>query len=205
LLNANRLRRLLVTMAAIFACLDAFAQAAKSEMSEARRNVFAFETKLRSLKDEKAKIKLAREFFAGLCDRETKLEALYAIDSRYVFVVPTSIEAELLSPLLADSDVKVRAEAARAVGYISAIHRTKIGVNAKPLLALIHDSDWQVRSNVLYAMGHSGDHAFLPVLKASLNDPNANVRQAAHYELGVSLAIQQEQLRKLEHEIPAKP
>jgi hypothetical protein len=106
-------------------------------MSDGRHKVFEFEQKLRSLKDDQEKVNLVRGFFAGLKDSESKIEAICAIDSRYVCVIPSSIEGELLEPLLKDSDAKVRAEAAQAVGYIAWVGRTKIGSNAKQLIALL--------------------------------------------------------------------
>jgi hypothetical protein len=60
----------------------AHGQTPAPSMSDARRKVTAFEQKLRLLKDDQEKIQLARGFFAGLKDSESKIEAIGAIDSR---------------------------------------------------------------------------------------------------------------------------
>ncbi|HEV2970699.1 MAG TPA: HEAT repeat domain-containing protein [Pirellulales bacterium] len=175
----------------------AHGQTLAPSMSNARRNVDAFEKKLASLKDVQEKAQLARGFFGGLKDSESKIEAIGALDSRYVYVVPSGVEGELLAPLLKDSDARVRAEAAQALGYCAWTGRTKIGGNAKQLIALLKDPDARVRSSVLYAMGHSGEDQFFALLKASLFDPDPNVRRDARSEFGVWLGYQQDQLHEL--------
>ena len=66
---------------------------------------------------------LVRDFFGGLNDRESKIEAIGILDSRYVYPIPKELAAELLGKLLKDPDLVVRSRAAHAIGYNFVGHR----------------------------------------------------------------------------------
>jgi HEAT repeat protein len=119
-----------------------------------------------------------RRFFAGLTDSQTRMAAVDMIDRRYVSVVPQSLHEELLRPLLADDDLKVRARAAKAVAYLGS------GVkHAEALIALLEQPDREAQTAALAAMGRSRAERFLPLVQEYLQDDQPELRIAAAWAM----------------------
>src|SRR4051812_31097085 len=70
--------------------------------------VLDFEQSLRSIPKEEDRVAATRKFFGGLKDSATKIQAVGAFDSRYVYAVPRELADEVLGKLLQDPDLKVR-------------------------------------------------------------------------------------------------
>lgn len=147
--------------------------AARSAVSTPREIVWKFERSLDRLPMPERE-RRTREFFTSLKDPETRVEAIRMLHGRYVYVVPRSIYNEVLAPLLRDPDVKVRAEAAQAVGY-NGLARD----HAETLLELLKSDDPELKGNVFYALGSSRDRRFAATLQGYLSDPDPGLRITA--------------------------
>lgn len=87
-----------------------------------------------------------------------------------------------ITPLLASSDEQVRAEAARAVGYLGSAQAASLG---PLLLPLLNDADEMVRDEAVEALGLVVYPPASAALKGSLrNDSSSLVRASAAESLG---------------------
>lgn len=95
-------------------------------------------------------------------------------------VQDSSAEAALTSALHNDADVDVRARAAQALGHVR-------GPSASRVLSSVlkqSDEHWRVLDEAAEALAFAGDSEALPVLRAALSHPRAEVRFSAVYALG---------------------
>ncbi len=143
-----------------------------------RAKIWEFEKKLHDTADEKDRIPLVREFFAGLKDSATKIEALGMLDSRYVYAIPNGIESEILAPLVRDADLAVRVRASRTLAYTG-----RGGEFVDELLALVKEQTVGAKEGALWAMGQTGHERFLAAIKQHLSHDNPVVRRAASTSL----------------------
>jgi HEAT repeat protein len=142
-----------------------------------REVVWDFERSLEPL-PEPERARKVRQFFAGLKDSASRIEAIGMMDDRYVYVVPKSVQDEILGALLEDPDVRVRARAAAAVAYngLGSQH-------AEALLALLKTETPEVKASALYAMARSRDERFVAPIREHLSHPNPQVRINAAFGL----------------------
>lgn len=177
---------LVVFLAAGFGAGFAAAQTEPSReaMKAARQKVWAFEMPLvqRILQEDAVNPRQApdvqqavRAFFAKLNGSAEKIAAIGMLDSRYVYVAPKELAADLLGPLLRDPDPGVHIRAARAVGY----HHCG-AMYVDELNALLADDPPAETLTVLaYALGRSGHQPFVATLQEWLRHREPQVRAAA--------------------------
>ena len=153
--------------------------AADEKRERAQEAVSAFERKLpprqaaSDSKLDKDTEALVRKFFGGLKDRESKIEAIGVLDSRYIYPIPRELASELLGKLINDPDVTVRSRAAHAVGYNGVGHRF-----ADELLELLKESDPAIQRDALYGM-RGATEKFFPAMEQMLTATDRHVRTAA--------------------------
>jgi HEAT repeat protein len=156
----------------------------KTDVEKARKTVWEFERTLlpnargQDYKVSKDRDEKTREFFAGLKDSTTKIEAIGMMDSRYVYTISKELTAELLGKFIKDPDIKVRARAAHAIGYNVLGNRF-----ADDLIKLFKEKDPSVKRSVIYAMGRAQGDQFIPYLKELLADADRAVRFDAAFQL----------------------
>ncbi len=157
--------------------------AADEKREKARAAVSAFEQKLvpkpaeRDSKLDRETEALVRAFFGGLKDRESKIEAIGVLDSRYIYPIPKELVEELLGKLIGDSDSAVRSRAAHAIGYNVLGHRF-----ADELLELLKEDDPAIQGDVLYGM-RGATEKFRPAMAKMLSAKDRQVRMAAAFHL----------------------
>jgi HEAT repeat protein len=83
---------------------------------------------------------------------------------------------------LADPAAVVRRHAAVAVGLLD--DDTAASPALPTLLKTLGDADWQVRRDVVWALGESGDGTVVPAVSKSLSDAHPRVRVTAAQALG---------------------
>ncbi len=166
-----------------FLCLGVLVPASSAEPADEalplspRETVWKFERSLAPL-GELERARQVREFFAATKDPAVRIEAVGMLDSRYVYVVPKSVHAEILGQLLRDPEVKVRSRAARAVGYRG------LGAEYRDALRdLLRREDPEIKHNALYAMGRSRDLRFAGPIREHLSHPQPRVRIDAAFSL----------------------
>jgi HEAT repeat protein len=105
---------------------------------------------------------------------QTRANAAWVMD-----MVVDQVQAEPLIAALQDTDARVRAAAAGALGSF----RGSPGVMEALTGVLQDDEDEQVRVSAAASLGELGDERAIPALQAVLWDPAARVRSFAGYAL----------------------
>lgn len=89
-------------------------------------------------------------------------------------------ESEGIDPLLRalrDPDIKVRAQAAKALGEIG-------DLSVDPVVTLLNDPDWKIRYRAAEALGMTGSKKAVPFLITALDDQKDHVRYIAAKAIG---------------------